>query len=318
MSPKIFNERWQILNQVGEGGQGLIYEVKDITEEYKKKAVLKRLKNQSRIERFKKEIEAYKTLDNPSIPKLIDYSLESPAFFVIPLIDGEPLATFAPYKKIEALDIFIQLCEVVEYAHSKGIIHRDLKPDNVLLDSNSKIYVIDFGLSYFIEDDTRLTEEMEQVGSRFYIAPEMESGKADNVDGKVDVYGLGKILYFLLTGTQVSRENCFNENSPAIKKDDPQLDYVTNHILKFSVCENPSERKNVAELREKARIVRRLIFEHYYPGREGSQCRFCGVGEYQNEARLLINLKEGTLTHSKPFTTLFCSNCGHIDWFISS
>ena len=174
-----FGDRWKVVRQIGEGCQAWIYEVQDVSRSHEGPAILKRLKNHNRLGRFEREIKATNALNHPAIPQIIDYSLKKPAFFVTPIYRGSNLKQIAPLAALPAIDIFIQICEVIAYAHSQGVVHRDIKPENILFTFDGKVVVLDFGLSYFLEEDEdRLTETMEQVGSRFFIAPELEAGRA--------------------------------------------------------------------------------------------------------------------------------------------
>lgn len=213
MAPrKVFSNRWEVVEHISEGGQSWVYEVRDLTSAWTDRAVLKRLKNHNRLSRFEREIKATKALDHPSIAKIVDYSLEDPAFYVTPLYEGATLREIAPLDTLTAIDLFIEICEAIAYAHAKGVTHRDIKPENIILKKNQRVVVLDFGLCY-LEDEDRLTETMEQVGSRFYMAPELEAGRAHAVTDLVDSYSLGKLLYFLLVGRDLHRESFSGENN---------------------------------------------------------------------------------------------------------
>lgn len=177
--------------------------------------------------------------------------------------------------------------------------------------------VLDFGLCYFTDEEERLTETMEQVGSRFYMAPELESGRAGSVTAKADVYSLGKILYYLLSGRHLPRENLDGENSLVHLTSDRQMDFVTERLLRPALAEDPDSRPGVVELRKAAENVSRLIREHYYPGIEGSLCRFCGDGYYRRwGSHVDVRLYENrNVSSSESLIAVRCSSCGNVQWF---
>ncbi len=314
-APRCFGTRWEVKKPMIDGGQSHIYTVKDLTGEYTEELVLKRLKNIKRIDRFEREIKTLKKLNHKGIAPVLDYSLSDPPFFVTQFYSGGSLSDIAPQPTLKALDLFIAICNAVAYAHEQGVFHRDLKPDNIVLDHNGEPVIIDFGLCYFEEDDKRLTATMEQVGSRFYMAPELEAGRTDRVTDKIDSYAIGKILYYLLTNTNLVREDFRGEKDLIKLTKDEQTKYVSDRILDFTVVKDPRARKSVAELEERARNVRRLIFEHYYPGIEGSLCRFCGEGHYVINKKYTITLNEPGVHHSVHFGVFYCDKCGNIQWF---
>jgi serine/threonine protein kinase len=317
---KLFGERWQVIDPLGEGGQGWVYHVRD-TKDTSNAAnttfVLKRLKNHSRLARFKREIEALGHLDHAGICRAVDFSLDDPAFIVMPFVAGKSLALIGQQRPLDALQLFSKLCGIVGYAHEKGVVHRDLKPDNILVHVDGQIVVLDFGLCYLEDEKERLTDTMEQVGSRFYMAPELESGRANNVTSKADVYSLGKTLYFMLSGRHLARENLENENDLVHLTFDPQLRYVTQQILKPAFSEAPELRPGAIDLQKAADNVARLITEHYYPGIDGSLCRFCGDGHYRRlKSHVKLELWETRNICSEwNFRPFRCDSCGNVQWF---
>jgi len=314
---KVFGERWQVTSPLDEGGQSWVYHVDDLRGESTFPTVLKRLKNQDRIGRLANEIEAYRKLDHPGIPPLVDHFLEAPAYFVTKYFPGATLEEVGKRPPLVALEIFEKLCEVVTYAHSQGVVHRDLKPANVIVTEEGNIVVVDFGLCYFVDDEERLTQSMEQVGSRQYMAPEAEAGRADHVTPASDVYQLGKILYFLVTGQPPVREDVTGEDDAAAIEDDPQLAYMTERIISRSVVRDTDQRSSVSELRDAALQVHELIAEHYYPGIEGSKCRFCGEGTYAKRGQnVTVRLRGAVYEAGQPVDLYVCATCKNVQWFL--
>lgn len=335
----IFGERWEKveLPHIGEGGQGYIYKVKDLTGEYSYDCVLKVFKGIKRIDRINNEIKALQKLDHPQIVPILDFSItDKEAYFVTKQFSKHTLADLAPLAPLKALEIFVDICEPIVYAHSKGIVHRDLKPENIVFDDDKPV-ILDFGLCFFTdEEDNRLTATIEQIGSRYFIPPELERGKSENISEASDSYTLGKILYFSLTKKLIAREDFTGSNSLSVMLKNPQLDYITQRILEKSVTEHLDKRISVSDLQKEAETVRRLIYEHFHPNQLGSRCRFCGEGTYQTMVESLDGLKawnymqssivrdhEGKIISSSSYPSDFllncraiaCDTCGNIQWF---
>jgi serine/threonine protein kinase len=324
MPAQRFGNRWEIVRQLGEGGQSHVFLVKDCTGEYSDNYVLKRLKNLNRIERFEQEVRAGIELEHPQIAPILDFSLDEKPYFITEQYSGPILTALAPLQPLQALEIFAKICDAVAYAHSKGVVHRDLKPDNIILNAEGSPVILDFGICYFTDEDNRLTETMEQVGSRFYIAPELEDGRSASVTWSIDSYALGKILYFLLTGKIFARENYTGSNDLSALCKNPQLNYITQRILAKSVVDDPEQRSSVKELEQEAINISRLIHEHFYPGKVGSQCRFCGEGIYQSLTIDGLNVwnyiqSNSTIKSPNEFKVkceaIACDACGNIQWF---
>ena len=176
--------------------------------------------NPERHDRFKAEIEAIRRLRHPSIITLIDHSapenLEGEVerqYLVMPIAAGGSLADpgrVALYKdSIDVtLQVALQLAGALEAAHTAGIIHRDVKPANVLFTGNGhEIWLSDFGIC-LIREMPRNTELHEVVGPRSFMAPELERGGPQDVTPAADIYSLGKVIYFMLSGgTTLPRED---------------------------------------------------------------------------------------------------------------
>lgn len=208
---KIYGNRWQISEGLGEGGQAHTFLVKDVERDDDTRYVLKRLKNINRIKRFEDEVKAVKSLSHENIVTLIDFDLEGDQpYLVMEYCSGGSLANIEPFwreQPIVALRLFEQICEGVAYAHANNVVHRDIKPDNIFLrNKNGPLVIGDFGICYLEKDGTRVTLTDEAVGARSYIAPELEEGRVNIVSKRSDTYSLGKLLYWLLSGRVISRE----------------------------------------------------------------------------------------------------------------
>lgn len=201
--------RWLVQKSFDGGGQADVYIVTDSLAEHDGRYALKRLKNPKRVERFTREILALRKLTgHPNIVTLIDADTSAaPSWFVMELGIGslEKCAPEGGYPIEQAIALFRQICSGVAALHSEGVIHRDLKPGNVIMMVGGDARVGDLGLC-LIEDMARITPDWEAVGPRYYMAPEAEAGRDEEADDLMDVYSLGKVLYWLLTGKTLVRE----------------------------------------------------------------------------------------------------------------
>jgi serine/threonine protein kinase len=213
MPPQIFGGRWEIHEPLGEGGQAHTFRVVDLKGDEKTSYALKRLKNVRRLERFRSEVEALRSLADPNVIKLIDFDFEAKQPYLVSefCAGGNLERNISRFNQdpIQALNLFIEICKGVAAAHDKGIIHRDLKPTNILLrTSEGPPVVADFGICY-IEGGERHTLTEEAVGPRWFMAPELEDGRASDSDisSASDIYSLGKLLYWLISDRKIfSRE----------------------------------------------------------------------------------------------------------------
>lgn len=215
MAKNLYGERWKIVDgpPLGKGGQGTVFRVVDVSGEHEGEFALKRVPDPARHERFRSEIEASKRLQHPNIIKLIDHSAldatnenEEKQFLVTPIARGGDLSDIGRislYKNdIEAvLRVAKQLSSALAAAHGDGVIHRDVKPENILFTGNGhEVWLTDFGIC-LIRELKRITETGDRpVGPRAFMAPELEGGGKLDVSASVDVYSLGKVIYYMITG----------------------------------------------------------------------------------------------------------------------
>lgn len=329
---KLYGGRWRILDSLDEGGQADVFTVKDETEETERRYVLKRLKNIKRIERFKDEIEAVQKLDHNHIVELIDFNLESRRpYMVTEYCEGGNLAraeSFWHSSPLIAFSIFQHICEGINFAHNNGIIHRDIKPSNIFLRSSKGPAVVgDFGICHIEKDGVRITLTEEAVGARYYMAPELEDGRIEEISEKSDVYSLGKVLYWLLSGGRVfSREKHreqkwdlkgWNVDSP-LGWDNIYLEHV-NWLLDFMITNKPEDRRSVRNILLVLKMVKKLVKKEYNPIGDNipQPCYYCGKGIYiqvakdwKTAANFGFDPQAGT-----KWKVLLCNECGHMQVF---
>src|SRR5204863_7802229 len=126
-------------------------------------------------------------------------------YFVMELVRGTTITRYCDENHLstrQRLELFLQVCHAVNHAHQKGIIHRDLKPSNILVDSEGRPRILDFGLAKTVTDSAQSLASVtgEIVGTLQYMSPEQTRGNPELVDTRTDIYSLGMILYEVLTG----------------------------------------------------------------------------------------------------------------------
>jgi WD40 repeat protein len=208
--------RYKLLQQIGEGGMGVVY-MAEQTEPVVRKVALKITKlgmdTRNVIARFEAERQALALMDHPNIAKVLDAGATDSGrpYFVMELVRGVPITEYCDKNKLstkERLDLFIPVCQAIQHAHQKGIIHRDIKPSNVMVtlhDGKPVPRVIDFGIAKAtnqrLTEKTLFTNYAQMIGTPAYMSPEQAEMSGLDVDTRTDVYSLGVLLYELLTGT---------------------------------------------------------------------------------------------------------------------
>jgi tetratricopeptide (TPR) repeat protein len=208
--------RYRLLERIGEGGFGEVW-MAEQTEPVRRRVALKLLKagmdTHQLVARFEAERQALALMEHPGIARVFDAGATDRGrpYFVMELVRGVAITDYCDQQRLDIqrrLELFRDVCLAVQHAHQKGIIHRDIKPTNVLVteaDGRPAPKVIDFGIAKAMQgsltDRTLFTEFRQMIGTPAYMSPEQAGMGGVDIDTRSDVYGLGVLLYELLTGT---------------------------------------------------------------------------------------------------------------------
>ena len=290
---------------LGSGGQSSVYEVetKVLSRFPAGKCAMKELRNvrsDQAKQRFLREIEAVKKIQDPRIVKVIDHHKEDDSFLYYVMPYDKAFTTlekliFSPDSVFRAnpkscLAFTAECAEALHqvHQHENRIVHRDLKPGNMLYNRKTrKPLIIDFGCCQ-MEGDRKITLVDEGVGTQNYMAPECESGASGEVTFKSDIYSLGKILWSMVTGYRA-----FARETPAFSTKNLTKQFPNNpdcwhltRIFQKTIRENPTHRyENAQKFAEDSRYVLYLIDRLPPLERVMNFCPACGQGELKPKER---------------------------------
>jgi serine/threonine-protein kinase len=198
---------YEILEEIGRGGMGVVYKARHRSLD--RRVALKMLRagelaTPADLQRFRNEAKIVANLDHPRIVPIYEVGEQDQRlYYTMKLIDGGSLMASLPSFQTNpraAAELVADIAQAVHHAHEQGILHCDLKPSNILLDKDGRPNISDFGLARWLETDGSLSESGVVVGTPSYMSPEQAAGRYRETSPLSDVYGLGAILYALLTG----------------------------------------------------------------------------------------------------------------------
>src|SRR6266404_6108359 len=210
--------RYKLLQQIGEGGCGVVF-MAEQEQPIRRKVAIKIVKpgmdTKTVVARFEAERQALALMDHPNIARVLDAGATESGrpYFVMELVRGIKVTDFCDQNSLKTtarLEMFVEVCDAVQHAHQKGIIHRDLKPSNILVTTSPSgkplAKVIDFGIAKAttdqrLTDKTLFTAFELLIGTPAYMSPEQAALSSVDVDTRSDIYSLGVLLYELLTGS---------------------------------------------------------------------------------------------------------------------
>lgn len=251
----IFAKRYEILDNLGEGGMADVYLAFDTI--LKRDVAIKILrgslsKDPITLMRFQREASAISKLSHPNVVDVYDVGeFKGHHYIVMEYVRGRTLKQLIAQRgalhKEEALDIMKQLTMAIQHAHEHNIIHRDVKPQNVLVKDDGTVKITDFGIA-MVHDSLSLTQGESILGSAHYLAPETTRGEAPTK--QVDIYALGIVFYELLSGTvpfkgdnayQIATKH-LHDPMPLIRDFNPTLPQTIENIIQRACVKDKNSR----------------------------------------------------------------------------
>jgi tRNA A-37 threonylcarbamoyl transferase component Bud32 len=247
----------EILELLGMGGMGMVYKARQ--PRLDRLVALKilpidSLPDASFAERFEREAKALAKLNHPGIVTLYDFGqTREYYYFIMEYVDGMNLRQLIQAKSLEprqALELVMQICTALQFAHDEKIVHRDIKPENILITKKGQVKIADFGLAKLLggQPDTALTASQMVMGTINYMAPEQRQN-AQGVDHRADIYSLGVVFYEMLTG-----EVPMGRFEPPSKK--VQIDVRLDEVVLHALEREPARRyQHVSEVKSNVETI---------------------------------------------------------------
>ncbi|HEY4272305.1 MAG TPA: FlgO family outer membrane protein [Candidatus Udaeobacter sp.] len=197
---------YELLEEIGRGGQGVVFRArqKSLNRTVALKVIsLGQWASKAHLRRFRLEAEAAARLEHPGIVPIHEVGeRDGSCYFSMKFVEGgqlDEMVRQTPMSIRQAVELIAKVARTVHYAHEHGILHRDIKPGNILLDAKGEPHLTDFGLARLVESESSVTQTLDVLGTPSYMAPEQAVGNNATISSATDIYGLGAVLYQLLT-----------------------------------------------------------------------------------------------------------------------
>jgi hypothetical protein len=267
---------YEIVGELGRGGMGIVYKARQLGLNRfvaLKVTALGSAPSPAQLARFRSEAEAVASLHHPNIVQIYEIGeIDGLPYFSLEFVDGGTLAEHlkrTPWSPDRSAEVVKVLAHAMQHAHNRGIIHRDLKPSNILLARDGTPKIADFGLVKWLDRNSGQTVSGLPIGTPGYMALEQASGQLDRMGPETDVFGLGALLYEMLTGRPPYRGSVSADLLRKIREDGvvpprrirPGVPWSLQHICMKALNAEPSERfpsaAHLAQALQRAQLLRR-------------------------------------------------------------
>ena len=224
----IVGGRYRLMEQIGQGSWGIVWSAEQ-DRPVQRTVAIKFLRwcdgSDMMLKRFAGEKQSLARLDHPGLARVLDAgsTRRGRPYFVMEFIEGCALHTYCDLHRLsvrERLKLIVSACEAVHHSHTRGVIHRDLKPTNMLVDGDGRVRIIDFGIARLIDaqcvPEAWPTRDGQVLGTPEFMSPEQVCGDAD-IDPRVDVYAMGAVMHYLLSGVLARRAGAHEADDAALR-----------------------------------------------------------------------------------------------------
>lgn len=314
--------KYRLDRVIGSGGMGVVFAANHL--ELQRRVAIKLLRadqsdHEGSVARIMQEARAVARLNGPNVAKVLDVGrLESGLpYLVMELLEGRNLHDLiqeqGPLSNVLAADYVLQACEAVAEAHRVGVVHRDLKPANLFLTRDPYgepvIKVLDFGISKILEPidphDARLTDSQCMIGSPVYMSPE-QMHSARDVDHRCDIWGLGTILFEMLSGRPVWEGQTFSDLCAQVMRDPcPRLSELRSEVPVelASIVERCLRKDPLARYQQVSDLAMALANFASDRGRDAARRVLLMAGQASASAQSVTCSSQRLLSHADPLST---------------
>lgn len=242
---------YELVEVLGRGGMGVVYRAVQYSGDTPVREVALKLVRFEKwlgiedqgsnrlISRFREESRCAAQLEHSNIVRVYDVGeMDGLDYFSMQLVTGMNLSQRVesqPLSIAQTIKIIMPIAKAVAFAHANGVVHRDLKPSNILLDQQGNPYIADFGLAKAIKSDSNLTETGQILGTPSYMSPEQAAGDTQRIGPPADIYGLGGLLYFCLTGQPPFAAATMMDTLFQVLENEPKLPRSLNSSVPYPI-----------------------------------------------------------------------------------